>query len=608
MPGEPRTRTAGAFRGARASNLVVIDRTRAFPCATLRDSFKEFALGNTPMPKQARRSGAKKPVSTNASELAPPGTFFLRTKLLPPRPAPEILSRPRLIERLRANLSLPVTLVTANAGSGKTTLVADFLRKQDHPYVWYQLDRTDADPSVFLGYLAYGIRQQVVDFGDTMFAYLQQANELAQQPERAVDVLLNEILEVVEQQLIVVLDDYHHLGADTPVHAAVDRLIAYLPDVIHVIIISRDIPPLTLARLRSQDSLAIVDRADLLFTDEETQELFRKVFGLKLSAEQLREYGERTHGWITALQLVRQVAQRQIAASADQKKAPDPLAVLHHSERDIFEYFAEEVFAAEPPEIQQYLMRIALLDRIEVETCAQLYPQIRSSAALPALVRGNVFMTVASDASGEEYRLHPLFQSFLRRRLRTEVGLAGVLAEHARLAQFFLAREAWELAVGHLLEAEDYERAAEIIAKQGSAWIASGKVGSLALLAEALPAATLEAHPRALANRAEVARLRGEFDAAQNLFRRAASALHEKNDREGEAEALHSLATIARRRGDYESAFNYLDRAVELTEASSAVLSFSLEMSSACLDAWICPVMSRYWSVLSSSTNSSRSA
>src|SRR5467141_432774 len=458
------------------------------------------------------------------------GKFFLRTKLLPPRPAPEILARPRLIERLQANLALPVTLVTGNAGSGKTTLVADFLRKQERPYVWYQLDHTDADPTVFLGYLTYGIQQRIDNFGETMFAYLQQSQELAQQPKPAADVLLNEILEGVEQKLIVVLDDYHHLGSETPVHAVLDRLIAYLPDVLHVIVISRDIPPLTLARLRSQDSLAIIDRTDLLFTDEETQELFRKVFGLALTTEQLREYGARTHGWITALQLVRQVAQRQVA-SGSHEKAPDPLAVLHQSERDIFEYFAEEVFAAEPPEIQQYLMRIALLDRIEVETCARLYPKIISSAVLPALVRGNVFMTVAGDGRSEEYGLHPLFQSFLRRRLRTETGVSGVAAEHARYAQYFLEHAAWEQAVRHLLEAEDFERAAQIIAEYGSTWIASGKLGSLAALSEALPSSAVDAHPRALAYRAEVARLRGEFELAQNLFRRAIASLRQGGDR-----------------------------------------------------------------------------
>jgi LuxR family transcriptional regulator, maltose regulon positive regulatory protein len=508
------------------------------------------------------------------------GTFFLRTKLLPPRPAPEILARPRLIERLRGNLALPITLVTANAGSGKTTLVADFLRKQERPYVWYQLDHTDADPAVFLGYLAYGIQQRIPNFGEATFAYLQQGQELAQQPERAADVLLSEILEGVEQQLILVLDDYHHLGNDTPVHDVLDRLIAYLPDVIHVVIISRELPPLALARLRSQDSLSFIDRNDLLFTDEEIQELFRKVFGLALTAEQLREYGQRTHGWITALQLVRQVAQRQIGSQS--QKPIDPLAVLHQSERDIFEYFAEEVFAAESAETQQFLMRIALLDRLELETCARLFPEVRSSVVLPALVRGNVFMTIAGDRSGEEYRLHPLFQSFLRRRLRAEIGLAGVSAEHGRYATFFLERGAWESAVRHLLEAEDFDRAAGIIAQHGHAWIATGKLASVASLAEALPAAALDSHPRALACRAEVARLRGDFESAQNLFRRAIDLLREQGDHDGEAEALHSLATIARRRGDYAAAFEYLDRAVELTPPSSPVRTKCLNTRGLC--------------------------
>ena len=209
--------------------------------------------------EQGPLPGTSQPVA--AAVPTPRGTlaqtaFFLRTKLLPPRPAPALLSRPRLTERLLANLAHPVTLVTANAGSGKTTLVADFVRSGARSFVWYQLDHTDADPFVFLGYLTHGIKQAVPDFGEVMFSYLQQsADELARQPERAVDVLLNEVLENVEQQLILILDDYHHLGTETAVHSVVDRLLAYLPDVLHVIIISRDLPPLSLARLRSQASL-----------------------------------------------------------------------------------------------------------------------------------------------------------------------------------------------------------------------------------------------------------------------------------------------------------------------------------------------------------------
>src|SRR5215213_638356 len=286
-----------------------------------------------PLPDQSQSATASPPPTQGQAAQT---SFFLRTKLLPPRPAPALLSRPRLTERLLANLAHPVTLVTANAGSGKTTLVADFVRTHARQFVWYQLDHTDADPFVFLGYLTHGIKQSIPNFGEVMFSYLQQsADELARQPERAVDVLLNEVLENVEQQLILILDDYHHLGAKTAVHAVVDRLLAYLPDVLHVIIISRDLPPLSLARLRSQASLTVIDRSELLFTDDETQELFRKVFDLELTPAQLSEYRERTHGWITALQLVRQVAQRQALqrgpAREGERDAPDLVEILRQS-------------------------------------------------------------------------------------------------------------------------------------------------------------------------------------------------------------------------------------------------------------------------------------
>jgi ATP/maltotriose-dependent transcriptional regulator MalT len=500
-------------------------------------------------------------------------TFFLRTKLLPPRPAPSLLPRPRLTERLQQNLAHAVTLVTAPAGSGKTTLVADFIRTGGRPFVWYQLDQADADALVFLGYVTHGIKQIVPGFGDATMSYLHEASkELAQAPERAVDVLLNEVLDRVEQQFILVLDDYHHLGGETPVHRVVDRLLAYLPDVMHVVIISRDMPPLALARMRTQASLAVIDRQELLFTDEETRELFRSVFDLELTPEQLSEYRERTHGWITALQLVHQVAQRQALARsgvADSAAPPDLIEILRQSERDIFDYFAEEVFADESEEVQRLLLRVSLLERVEPEACNRLYPQ--SSTTLRSLVRRNVFISLASDGRGEEYRLHPLFRGFLQRRFRAEAGRATVAAEHARLADFFLEREQWEQAMHHLLAAEDFDRAARTIAERGGAWISAGALSSLAAFADALPQSTLEAHPRALAHRAEVARLRDEHDLAQSLFNRAATLLNGQGDSEGEAEAFHSLATIARRRGDCETAFSYLDRAVELTDERSVV-------------------------------------
>src|SRR5215211_7610817 len=135
-----------------------------------------------------------------------PSTFFLRTKLLPPRAVSDLLERPRLTERLLANSDAPITMVAADAGCGKTTLIADFLRSNSRPSVWYQLDHTDADPIVFLNYVAHGIKNLYPAFGEAIFPYLSEANEeVLRFPERSADLLINEILQSVEQPFILVL-------------------------------------------------------------------------------------------------------------------------------------------------------------------------------------------------------------------------------------------------------------------------------------------------------------------------------------------------------------------------------------------------------------------
>lgn len=499
--------------------------------------------------------------------------LFLRTKLLPPRAVPELVARPRLTRKLLDNLANPLSLVTANAGSGKTTLVADFIREHADRFVWYQLDRTDSDPFLFLGYITHGIKQVVPGFGEITLSYLgQSAEELTRQPERAVDVLLNEIVDNIEQKLVLVLDDYHHLGTDTMVHRMVDRLLAYLPDVMHVIIVSRELPMLSLARLRSQGRIEIVDRGDLLFTDDETHELFRMVFDLEMTTEELTAYREHTEGWITGLQLVRQRAERSaLAGGVEEQSALDLLEALRKSEQDVFDYFAEEVFAEEPDEVKSLLMNVSLLERLDMRLCVQLYPGFDCRSILPALVRRNLFITVASDGRGEEYRLHPLFQSFLRRRLRLQTGRAGMNAEFARYAEYFLALNQLEPAVSYLLRGEEFEEAAEVISAFGGAWLASGALSSLYAFAEALPVTIVERHPRVLSYQAEVLRVRGDYDAAQAMLRRATTLLHEVGDSEGEAEALHGLASIARRRGDHDGALSLLDLAEALVSEGDSV-------------------------------------
>ena len=498
--------------------------------------------------------------------------FFLRTKLLPPRHMPEILARPRLTGRLQANLNAPVTLVTADAGCGKTTLVAEFLRQQPRQSVWYQLDHTDADPFVFLGYICHGIKRFAPAFGDTILPYLSAANDdLLAHPERAVDLLLNEILESIEQPFILILDDYHHIGRETVVHRLVDRLLQYSSDMLHLIITTRDLPPLAIMRRRSQAMAAVISREDLLFTDDEVQELFRTTLNLELKPQEIHEYRERTHGWITALQLVRQITEQQIHASTG-ASAPNLREMLEQSEKDIFDYFAEEVFAREPADVQNLLLHLSLLDSLPLEVCSSLFPEMRCASVLPELVKQNVFLTVAGERqSGEEYRLHPLFRDFLARRFRVERGRAAIASERVRIAEFFLARKYWEKALPYLLEAEDFERAAQIIADSGGEWLTSGAITALGSFAEKIPSEFLNKFPRALLHIAEVARMQGDAEKSSRLLKTAVKLLDIEQDHEAEAEALHSLASIARRRGDCSNALKLLEQAEKLVDENSEV-------------------------------------
>lgn len=496
--------------------------------------------------------------------------FFLRTKLLPPRAVSELLDRPRLTKKLEANLGSLVTLVAADAGCGKTTLIADFVRNQARPSVWYQLDHTDADPVVFLGYIAHGIRNLYPEFGEAIFPYLSEANEeVLRFPERAADLLINEILQSIDQPFILVLDDYHHIGRDTVVHKMVDRILQYSSDLVHLVITTRDLPPLAIMRRRSQWAALVITRDDLLFTDDEVRELFRKTLNVELKEEEITEYRGRTHGWITALQLVRQVAEQEMH-TASEARPLDLHNVLQQSEKDIFDYFAEEVFSREPDETRALLMHLALLESLQLDLCSALFPELRCSAALPELAQKNVFLTVVGDGqSNEEYRFHPLFREFLIRRLRSEVGQARVAEERNRIADYFLRSRKWEMALPYLLDARNFDRAASVIAESGGEWIAAGAFTSLGLFADKVPEEDLAKFPRSLLHKAEIARLQGHTEKSSSLLHTAVKLLHESADTAGEAEALHSLASLARRRGNYGDAFDLLERAESLVPQTS---------------------------------------
>jgi LuxR family maltose regulon positive regulatory protein len=366
-----------------------------------------------------------------------------------------------------------------------------------------------------------------------------------------------------------VLDDYHHIGRETIVHKMVDRLLQYSSELVHLIITTRDLPPLAIMRRRSQSAALVITRDDLLFTDDEVRELFRQTLNVELKDEEITEYRGRTHGWITALQLVRQVAEQEMHSVSE--GAPlDLHHILQQSEKDIFDYFAEEVFSRESEETQRLLMSLSVLESLQLDLCSALFPDLRCSAALPELAQKNVFLTVAGDGqTSEEYRFHPLFREFLRRRLRSDAGQVKLAEERNRIAEYFLNEKKWEMALPYLLDARSFDRAASVIAETGGEWIAAGAFTSLGFFVERVSEDSLEKFPRSLLHTAEIARLQGETERSSTLLHRAVKLLSDAGDSTGEAEALHSLASLARRRGRHTEAFELLERAEALVPSTS---------------------------------------
>lgn len=498
--------------------------------------------------------------------------YLLKTKLLPPRLGKRVLPRPRLARQLRSYLDRPATIVSASAGCGKTTMVAELVHSAGFPFVWYQIDGADVDLAVFFLYLAHGLRRFLPDFGDAIIGLTRAVEDISSKADQLADIFINEVSERVEEKIIVVLDDFHHLDSSEAVNVAIDRLLQYLPDMLHIMITSRTMPNLSVTRLRSKGLVGLVDRQDLLFTQEEVERLFAEVFQRTLPSSLISEFYKNTEGWITGLQLIEQSIDRNGLGDRSRIESGELAAALQRSELDIFDYFAEEVLNAEPKENRLLLGQLSLLEEIDPVVCESVFSELAWSDQLRELARRNTFVTRAhSPGSEETYRLHPLFRSFLKRWLAAELGAEEMSKLHRRLGGYFESAGRWEVAADHYIEAEDEDDLAELIAEQGAELIRLGRFAVIKRALERLSQRAISSRPKTILVQADVALIEGEHSRALNLYIRAARIAGEASNPAVEAEALRGQAYIARYSGDSSRAIDLATAAIELAPESQAL-------------------------------------
>lgn len=332
----------------------------------------------------------------------------LATKTVVPAVRSRLLPRPGAYDRLDRAVACEVVLVSAPAGFGKTTLLAQWASGGSFPVAWLSLDPDDDDPVRFLRYLVAAIRRVEGGFGERLAALLSGPNRPA--AEALGTVLVNELAGFTGN-LVIVLDDYHVLQS-RPVHELLRHLVAHLPASVHLVISSRADPPLPLARLRVRGQLAELRAADLRFARAEVSAFFQQVWQLPLDSEVIDVVRSRTEGWVAGLQLAALILQDAPDATAFAK-------AFTGTHRFVLDFLTEEILERQPDDVRQFLLDTSVLDRVSAPLAEALTARPDAGRVLDALERANMFL-VPLDAQRRWYRYHQLFAEMLRARLRQD--------------------------------------------------------------------------------------------------------------------------------------------------------------------------------------------
>lgn len=375
---------------------------------------------------------------------------ILATKLFIPVPRTKVVQRPRLIDRLNEGLDRKLTLISASAGFGKTTLVSEWVAGCDRPVAWLSLDEGDIDSARLLSHLVAALQTIEDNIGGGTVTALKSPNPLS--IESILTILLNEI-SALPYKFVLVLDDCHVIDAEW-IDDALNFLLEHLPPQMHLVIATRENPQLPLGRLRARSHLTELRDTDLRFTPGEAAAFLDQVMGLSLTADEIMAIETRTEGWIAGLQLA-------ALSMQGRKDIPTFIQEFAGDNRYIMDYLVEEVLQRQSDPTRNFLLQTSILDRLHGPLCDAITGQVDGIARLQSLERGNFFV-VALDDRRQWYRYHHLFAEVLSAHLRSDQP-DQVAALHQRASIWFEQHGLADDAIRHTLAANDFGRAADLI-------------------------------------------------------------------------------------------------------------------------------------------------
>jgi ATP/maltotriose-dependent transcriptional regulator MalT len=481
-------------------------------------------------------------------------TSLLATKIGIPPERPRLVSRARLLERLHDGLGYCLVLISAPAGFGKTTLLSDWLARDQlgAQTSWLSLDEGDSDPARFWEYFIAALRTLRPGVGEVALAALHSPQPL---PAQSVLVpLINELLGG-SQDLVLVLDDYQFIKSED-IHSGVSFLLEHMPPRMHLVVATRADPPLPLAHLRGRGMMLEIGADDLRFTLDEAADLLRELRGAELLPEDVNALNLRTEGWAVGLKMAALSLGRQ-------EDVPAFIAAFTGSQRYIMDYLIEEVLQKQTTDVQNFLLRTSVLEKLTAPLCDALTGRTDGRNMLQQLERANLFV-VPLDEPRSWYRYEHLFAELLRHQLDVVSGKKVVADLHCQASDWYERSGLFYEAINHSLAAQDWARAMSLLSDVSERQKETGEMITLLGWLRAIPEDRLRSNPRLCCNYSVALLFTGQLDAADAVLSSLEPTISE--DTEALGRVVATRAVIASFRGD-------LRRTAELAHAALPLLS-----------------------------------
>ena len=399
---------------------------------------------------------------------------MLLTKLHTPSTGKNYVHRPHLFDQLNEGLNRKLILVSAPAGFGKTSLISDWVNKNQISKAWISLDKGDNDPVEFVSYLIAGIQETLMDFGHAALGLFKSPNKPTL--ESIASLLINDLTEI-EKDILLVLDDFHLIQSSEIMHF-LSYFLEHIPENTHLVISTRSDPMLPLARLRSQNQLIELRSRELSFSAKDISILFNKKLKIKLSEEDIYSLETKTEGWIAGLQLAALSMQGNEDAAAFIK-------AFAGNNRYIMDYLIEEVLSVQQVGIEDFLLKTSVLEQLSASLCNSVLERSDSQLIIEQLENSNMFM-IPLDSERIWYRYHHLFADLLKQRLLLK-DKEVVREIHVRASDWFEKQNMIDLAVGHTLEIRDYERSISLLNKRIESLWENGNHAAIISYGDLLP-------------------------------------------------------------------------------------------------------------------------